>query len=289
MLRYLLKKKKTEIRKMNTDKTDLKNKVYRIIFESKTPAGQLYDILLIISILTSVTCVMLQTVTSIHLKFGKFLAVTEIFFTALYTLEYIVRLWCAPKPVQYAKSFFGVVDLLGVLPTYIGIFYPNMRFLQAIRILRTLRIFQILRLTRYQEDANDLIQAFRSSRRKITIFLLAILALVVILGSIMFMIEDAESGFTNIPLSIYWAIVTLTTVGYGDIAPTTPLGQAIASLIMIMGYCIIAVPTGIVTVQFAEEKKTHQKRICNKCEKTIYEKNAKFCSNCGTELTAEKI
>lgn len=271
---------------MNTasiDQPNLKNQIYRIIFESKTPAGQLYDILLIISILTSVTCVMLQTVSSIHIRFGKFLSITEIFFTAIYTLEYIIRLWCAPNPAKYAKSFFGVVDLLGVLPTYIGIFYPNMRFLQAIRILRTLRIFQILRLTKYQQDANDLLMAFKSSRRKITIFLLTILALVVILGSVMFMIEDAGSGFTNIPISIYWAIVTLTTVGYGDIAPVTPLGQSIASLIMIMGYCIIAVPTGIVTVQFAETKNSHTApRICKKCNHNILDTNAKYCSNCGT-------
>ena len=271
------------------EENNLKTRIYKIIFESKTPAGQLYDIMLIISILTSVTCVMLQTVASIHLRFGRFLAITEIFFTAIYTLEYIIRLWCAPKPMKYAKSFFGTVDLLGVLPTYIGIFYPNMRFLQAIRILRTLRIFQILRLTRYEQDANDLLRAFQSSRRKITIFLLAIFALVVILGSVMFMIEDAESGFTNIPLSIYWAIVTLTTVGYGDIAPTTPLGQAIASLIMIMGYCIIAVPTGIVTVQFAEEKKVNTtKRACIKCNEIIKDNNANFCSNCGTTLKYNK-
>lgn len=270
---------------MKTEQSNLKKRIYQIIFESKTTGGQLYDILLIISILTSVTCVMLQTVASIHLRFGKLLTITEIFFTALYTLEYIIRLWCAPKPAKYAKSFLGIVDLLGVLPTYIGIFYPNMRFLQAIRILRTLRVFQILRLTKYEQDANDLIRAFRSSRRKITIFLLAILALVVILGSVMFMIEDAESGFTNIPLSIYWAIVTLTTVGYGDIAPTTPLGQAIASLIMIIGYCIIAVPTGIVTVQFAEEKKKHTpKQTCNNCDSPITDKNANYCSNCGKKV-----
>ena len=274
---------------MKTEQSNLKKRIYQIIFESKTPAGQLYDILLIISILTSVTCVMLQTVSSIHLRFGKLLTITEIFFTALYTSEYVIRLWCAPKPTKYAKSFFGIVDLLGVLPTYIGIFYPNMRFLQAIRILRTLRVFQILRLTRYEQDANDLIRAFRSSRRKITIFLLTILALVAILGSIMFMIEDAESGFTNIPISIYWAIVTLTTVGYGDIAPTTPLGQAIASFIMIMGYCIIAVPTGIVTVQFAEEKKNHsENQKCQKCGTNISDNNANFCSNCGVKIPRER-
>ncbi len=263
-------------------KPSLKKRIYKIIFESKTPAGQLYDIMLIISILTSVTCVMLQTVSSIQIQFGKLLTTTEIFFTAIYTLEYIIRLWCAPKPAKYAKSFFGIVDLLGVLPTYISIIYPNMRFLQAIRILRTLRIFQILRLTKYEQDANDLIQAFRSSQRKITIFLLTILTLVVILGSVMFMIEDADAGFTNIPISIYWAIVTLTTVGYGDIAPTTPLGQSIASLIMIMGYCIIAVPTGIVTVQFAEEKKKNNKKEkCTNCNKEISDPNANYCSNCG--------
>ena len=270
---------------MKTEQSALKKRIYQIIFESKTPAGQLYDILLIISILTSVTCVMLQTVTSIQLRFGKTLSIAEIFFTAIYTLEYIIRLWCAPKPTQYAKSFFGIVDLLGVLPTYIGIIYPNMRFLQAIRIVRTLRVFQILRLTRYQQDADDLIRAFRSSKRKIAIFLLTILALVVVLGSVMFMIEDAESGFTNIPLSIYWAIVTLTTVGYGDIAPTTPLGQAIASLIMIMGYCIIAVPTGIVTVQFAEEKKNHHtQHTCEKCNNPILNNHANYCSNCGVKI-----
>ncbi len=267
------------------NQSNIKKKVYQVIFESQTPAGQLYDILLIISIIISVTCVMLQTVASIQEYAGKYLTMVEIFFTALYTCEYIIRLWCAPSPVKYAKSFFGIVDLLGVLPTYIGIIYPNIRFLQAIRILRTLRIFQVLRLTGYQHDANDLLAAFRKSRRKITIFLLTIMTLVVILGSVMFMIEDAASGFTNIPRSIYWAIVTLTTVGYGDIAPATPLGQAIASIIMILGYCIIAVPTGIVTVQFAEEKKNNkQVRQCNKCEKNIVDEAANFCSHCGNIL-----
>ncbi len=279
---------------MKERETDWRRKLYRIIFESDTPAGKLFDVLLIVSILISVTAVMLQSVEAFDKRYGKLLVAIEIVFTGIYTVEYALRIICHPRPRHYVTSFFGIVDLLGVLPTYvspIGKLIHGERMLQslqAIRILRVLRIFLVLQMTRYVDEATYLARALHSSARKIAVFLLTVFTMVVILGSVMYIIEGSEdeTGFRNIPESIYWAIVTLTTVGYGDISPQTALGRACASLIMILGYSIIAVPTGIVTVQFSQERqdKAEEPHPCPACGTTGHAADASYCRKCGREL-----
>lgn len=226
---------------------DWRQRLYIIIFESDTPAGRAFDLALIFFILLSVVLVMLDSIPGIHDQWGAWLLGGEWLITILFTLEYLLRLGVARRPGRYAGSFYGVVDLLSILPTYLGIFFPGMHFLTTVRILRILRIFRILKLVQFLGEGNNLWQSLTRSRHKITVFLTTVMTVVIVVGSLMYMLEGAESGFTSIPQSIYWAIVTMTTVGYGDIAPTTPLGQIVASLLMIVGYGIIAVPTGIVT------------------------------------------
>lgn len=265
---------------------------YRVIFESDTPSGKLFDVLLIVSILVSVGAVMMQSVEAYNARFGKLLIGVELFFTGLYTVEYVLRVLCHPRPWRYVTSFFGIVDLLGVVPTYVSFFgilnrkVRMLRFLQAIRILRVLRIFLVLQMTRYVDEATYLARALKSSARKIAVFLLTLSTLVVVLGSVMYMIEGKENGFTSIPQSIYWAVVTLTTVGYGDISPQTPLGRACASLIMVLGYSIIAVPTGIITVQFSQERQENGQtpRTCAACGAADHAPDAAYCRHCGREL-----
>lgn len=232
---------------MNPQLRDWRERIYKIIFESDTPAGRAFDLALIFFILLSVVLLMLDSIPGIHSVIGLWLLGGEWLITILFTLEYLLRLFVARRPGRYAGSFYGVVDLLSILPTYLGIFFPGMHFLTTVRILRILRIFRILKLVQFLGEGNNLWQALTRSRHKIIVFLTTVLTIVIIVGSLMYLIEGAESGFTSIPQSIYWAIVTMTTVGYGDIAPTTPLGQIVASLLMIVGYGIIAVPTGIVT------------------------------------------
>lgn len=259
--------------------------LHEVIFEADTYAGKLFDILLIICILISVGALMLDSIVGFHAEYGTELRALEWFFTIIFTIEYILRLLALRRPWLYAKSFYGIVDFLGFIPTYIGVFVPGGRFLRVIRVLRVLRIFRVLRLARYVSAADLLMQAMVSSRRKIVVFLITVLALVVILGSLMYMIEGEENGFTSIPLSIYWAIVTLTTVGYGDLSPQTPIGKAIASVIMIVGYGIIAVPTGIVTaemVQGATRGMTTQ--ACPNCSAEGHDEDARFCKFCGSRL-----
>jgi voltage-gated potassium channel len=221
--------------------------LYRIIFEAETPAGRGFDLALIFFILLSVVLVMLDSIPGIHDVFGVWLLAGEWLITVLFTVEYLLRLSVARRPGRYAWSFYGVVDLLSILPTYLGIFFPGMHFLTTVRILRILRIFRILKLVQFLGEGSNLWLALKRSRHKIIVFLTTVMTVVIVIGSLMYLIEGAESGFTSIPQSIYWAIVTMTTVGYGDIAPVTPLGQIVASLLMITGYGIIAVPTGIVT------------------------------------------
>ncbi|MCH8961110.1 MAG: ion transporter, partial [Bacteroidetes bacterium] len=223
--------------------------LYIIIFESDTPPGKAFDVALILTIFASVAAVMLESVSAIGSRYGAILYASEWVFTILFTIEYILRLICVGRPLRYARSFFGIVDLLAVIPTYFSVLFPGAQFLLVIRLLRILRVFRVLKLVQYLSAADILMEALRASRRKIVVFLVALLTLVVILGSLMYLIEGAENGFTSIPRSIYWAIVTLTTVGYGDISPQTGLGQALAAVVMIMGYGIIAVPTGIVTAE----------------------------------------
>ena len=263
----------------------LRPKLHEIIFEADTPAGKLFDVLLIVSILLSVALVMLDSVESVQLSYGRWLYLGEWLFTILFTIEYLLRLYSVGRPGAYATSFFGVIDLMAVLPTYLSIFFPGTQYLLVIRILRVLRIFRVLKLVQYLGAARMLGQALRASRLKITVFLFVVLTVVVIFGALMYLIEDPDSGFTSIPQSIYWTIVTLTTVGYGDISPQTPLGQTIASIIMIIGYGIIAVPTGIVTVELSQAyRKEISTQACPECSAEGHDQDAKFCKFCGSQL-----
>jgi len=259
--------------------------VFTVIFEADTPAGKAFDVALIVAILVSVVAVMLDTVPSLHDRYGNILYVMEWVFTFLFTVEYALRLWCINDKARYAFSFYGVIDLLCILPTLVSMFIPGAQNLLVIRILRVLRVFRVLRMVRYVGEADMLRQALVASRRKITVFVTTVLAMVVVFGSLMYLIEGASNGFTSIPKSMYWAIITLTTVGYGDIAPQTPLGQLIASVVMIMGYGIIAVPTGIVTMELAEAgRRQRNTRTCPDCSAEGHDSMASFCWRCGHDL-----
>lgn len=262
---------------------NIRKRLHRIIFKADTPGGRLFDLAVQTSILTSVLVVMLDSVNSIHQHYGRVLHLVEWFFTLLFTLEYLLRLYAIGRPLKYALSFFGIVDLLSVLPTYIALVLPGGQYLLTIRILRLLRIFRILKLVRYVGEAETLVRALRSSSRKITVFLLAVSTLVIIFGSIMYLVEGASNGFTSIPKSIYWAVVTMTTVGYGDISPQTNLGQAISSVIMIVGYGIIAIPTGIVTAELAFNRQVSN-NSCPECHRSGHDSDAIYCKHCGEGL-----
>jgi voltage-gated potassium channel len=264
--------------------SNLRKKLYLIIFGVDTPAGKMFDVVLIISIILSVIAVMLDSVAHINEAYGNFFYAVEWFFTVLFTVEYVLRLYCIGKPARYARSFLGIVDIMAILPTYISMFFPGTQYLIAIRILRILRVFRVLKLVEYSQEAQTLVQALRASKRKIIVFVFAVLTLVVIFGSIMYLIEGEESGFTSIPKSVYWAIVTMTTVGYGDISPQTNLGQMLAAFIMIMGYGIIAVPTGIVTAEFMLVKDRFPHTVCPECSTEDHSHDARFCKDCGEEL-----
>ena len=258
-----------------------RKKLYDIIFESDTPSGKGFDLLLIISILLSVLVVLFDSVTYYNEKYSAILYTLEWVFTIIFTVEYFLRIG---KPIMYIRSFYGVIDLLSILPTYISIFLPASRYLSVIRILRVLRIFRILKLILYVGEANLLMKAIISSRRKIIVFLFTLLTMVTVLGSIMYLVEGEANGFTSIPRSIYWAIVTITTVGYGDIAPQTELGQALASLAMIMGYATIAVPTGIISAEYTNITQKRNSLVCSGCSSENHEDDAEFCKSCGTKL-----
>ncbi len=264
-----------------------------IIFGSETPRGKAFDLFLIWIILISVGVVMLESVDAIDARFHTTLFIAEWAFTIIFTIEYILRLICVGQPGRYARSFFGVIDLLAVIPTYFSLIFPGAQYLLVIRLLRILRVFRVLKLVHYLSEADILVQALRASRRKITIFIFAVLTLVVILGSLMYLIEGAENGFDSIPRSVYWAIVTLTTVGYGDISPVTPVGQALAAVVMIIGYGIIAVPTGIVTAEITRAGLEEHRRsvedgtralICHRCYTGDHDDDAAYCKKCGTML-----
>ena len=261
-------------------------KLHEIIFEADTPAGRWFDIILIISIVISVIAVMLDSVASIGERYGAELYLIEWFFTILFTIEYLLRLISIGRPLSYATSFFGLVDFLAIIPTYISVILPGTQYLLVIRVLRILRIFRVLKLVQYINEARQLRQALRESRRKITVFLFTVLAMVIIFGSLMYLIEGPPNGFTSIPRSIYWSIVTLTTVGYGDISPKTGAGQFLASIIMILGYAIIAVPTGIVTVAMAKGSalKKMSTQACKYCSAEDHDSDAKYCKYCGEML-----
>ena len=262
----------------------VKEKIYAIIFESDTSAGKGFDLILIASILFSVIVVFLDSVEYYNERYGTVLYVLEWLFTIIFTVEYFLRIYSIGRPTMYMRSFFGVIDLLSIIPTYISVFLPASRYLSVIRILRVLRIFRILKLILYIGEADLLLKAIVASRRKIIIFLFSILAMVTIFGSLMYLIEGESNGFTSIPRSIYWAIVTITTVGYGDISPQTQLGQALASLVMIMGYATIAVPTGIISAEFSTISRKLNSLVCSECSNEDHEDDAQFCKICGVDL-----
>lgn len=263
----------------------IKNKIHIIIEGTDTPAGKLFDVLILVAIVTSVLVVMFDSVLFLRLQYGRLFFVAEWFFTVLFTIEYALRLYSSPNRRRYVTSFYGVVDLLALLPTYLSLFFAGTHYLLVVRILRILRIFRVFRLKSYMQQAGFLAAAFKTSQHKITVFFLSLLLLVTIFGSVLYVVEGPENGFTSIPLSIYWAVVTLTTVGYGDISPKTPLGQAIASMVMITGYAIIAVPTGIFTAELTRTMRPQLQPIsCPNCGKFGHATNAKFCDRCGHDL-----
>lgn len=258
---------------------------YRIIFETETPAGHAFDVVLIVLIALSVLAVALESVEGIRAVYGARLRAAEWAFTVIFTLEYLLRLIVVPRPLRYATSFFGLVDLMALLPTYLGLFMPGGQALLTVRGLRILRTFRVLKLAHHVQEARVLWKALQAARRKITVFLTVVLTIVVILGSLMYLIEGAENGFTSIPRSIYWAIVTITTVGYGDIAPQTVAGQMLAMVAMIMGYGIIAVPTGIVTVELSRAPRADvTTRTCRECLSEGHDGDASYCRHCGERL-----
>lgn len=260
--------------------------LFVLIFKHETPAGKLFDLLLIVAILVSVLVLALSTVSKFHFQYSAWFYQLEWAFTVLFTLEYLLRLACVKSKRSYSRSFYGIVDLLAFLPSYLQLIIQGASYLLIIRIIRILRIFRILKLTRYVGEADALMEALHASRRKILVFIYVVFTLVVVCGSIMYLVEGEEHGFTSIPASIYWAVVTLTTVGYGDISPQTPLGQFIASIVMIMGYGIIAVPTGIFAAELGQVmvRRRHQYKRCKACGLTGHDEDADYCRGCGNAL-----
>jgi len=285
-------------------KSNWKLKVHEVIYEADTPAGKFFDIVLLIAIIASILLVMLESIESLDSKYHTFFNVSEWVITILFSIEYILRIISVKQPLKYVTSFYGIIDLLSTIPKYLSLIFVGTHALVAFRAIRLLRIFRVLKLVRFLSASNHLVSALRASRAKISVFMLAVLIITIILGTVMYLIEGKEHGFDNIPKSVYWCIVTLTTVGFGDITPQTPLGQIIASLIMIMGYGIIAVPTGIVTAEYSKkEKETENEdahtisplpkhpdeidvnsQTCSNCLNTKHKDKAKYCDQCGYKL-----
>jgi voltage-gated potassium channel len=265
--------------------SQLRQRLHEIVFEADTPEGKFFDVVLLIAICLSVIAVCLESVRAIRVEYGNILRVAEWVFTILFSIEYGVRLFAVRRPFRYARSFYGIVDLMAILPTYLSLFVSGTQSLLVIRALRLLRAFRVLKLTQFVGEAKMLNAALAKSLRKIIVFLGAVLTVVLIAGSIMYLIEGEENGFTSIPRSVYWAIVTMTTVGYGDIAPHTVAGQVLASVLMIMGYGIIAVPTGIVSVEMAHAvRHSNNTQACPSCGRDGHADDADFCKYCGTSL-----
>ena len=263
-----------------------RHRLHEVIFEADTFGGKAFDLMLIVCIALSIVVVMLDSIQALHEQYGSLLYVAEWVFTFLFTIEYALRLLCVGRPLRYAFSFYGIVDFLSIIPTYLSIFVPGTQYLLVIRSLRVLRIFRIFKLAQYIGEARQLTRALHSSRRKIMIFYFTVIHIVVIVGAMMYLIEGRESGFTSIPRSIYWAIVTITTVGYGDIAPQTNVGQAVAAFLMITGYAILAVPTGIVTAEWAMQNNQRiiSTQSCPQCSSEGHDVDAKFCKDCGADM-----
>ncbi|MDF1699256.1 MAG: ion transporter [Saprospiraceae bacterium] len=266
-----------------------REKIHEVIFGTETKAGKTFDIILLICILASVVVVVLESVPSYDAKYGKFFKAVEWIFTIFFTIEYILRLYSVYRPIKYATSFFGIIDLMSIIPTYLTFLFAGSQSLMVVRGLRLLRVFRIFKLANFLDESKIIISALRASRAKISVFVVFILIMVCIFGSVMYLVEGSDnSEFDSIPRSIYWAIVTLTTVGYGDISPDTPLGQFIAAFIMIAGYAIIAVPTGIVTAEVinktGDKKVGFTNRTCLYCSKEGHDEDAEHCKYCGEEL-----
>lgn len=271
--------------KNNNKNKGWRNRLHEIIYEADTKEGKLFDVILLFLIITSIIVVMLESVKSFDMKYHETLYYIEWIVTILFSLEYIARVISIKKPTKYIFSFYGVVDLLSTLPMYLAIFFTGGSALVAFRSLRLLRVFRVLKLTRFIGASNQFSIALKASKAKILVFLSFVIILCVILGTVMYLVESDESGFTSIPRSVYWAIVTMTTVGYGDIAPVTPFGQFIASIIMILGYGIIAVPTGIVSSEITKSNKVHiNTQSCTNCSVEGHKDNADFCFNCGHKI-----
>lgn len=264
-----------------------KKRLAEIVFDHKDKASRTFDIVLLALIFGSVLVAILDSVEELHVPFGRTFYILELLFTLIFTLEYIMRIWLSSKPFRYIVSFYGIVDLLAILPVYLSFFVVNVQLLTVVRALRLLRVIRILKLGRYLSEAEFIREALEASMKKIQIFIFAVMTIVLIMGTLMYLVEGPEAGFTSIPRGMYWAIVTLTTVGFGDITPITPLGQFLASIIMLMGYAIIAVPTGIVSSEMAKKrlpKELIETKTCHSCGEDGLGKNDKFCKNCGAEL-----
>ncbi|BCL76090.1 ion transporter [Jeongeupia sp. HS-3] len=263
-------------------------RLYTIIFEADTPAGKCFDVCLLVAIVLSVLTVVLDSVASIRAQWGGVFTALEWGFTLLFTAEYIVRIACVARPWRYITSPLGLIDLLSILPTYMGLFLPQSIYLTDIRVLRLLRVFRVLKLAGYLNASSAITQALAASRRKIMIFIYVMLMMAIVLGTLMFVIEGEANGFTSIPRGIYWAIVTLTTLGYGDLTPKTGLGQGLAALVTLMGYGILAVPTGIVSAEFARVRDDEKQllRRCGACDSADHDGDARFCKACGSNLPA---
>ncbi|HZG25266.1 MAG TPA: ion transporter [Chitinophagaceae bacterium] len=261
-------------------------RLHEVIYESKTVAGKAFDVTLLFLIVVSIAIVMLDSVDSYHRKYGETFFILEWVITGIFTFEYILRLICIKDPFKYIFSFLGIIDLLAIIPSYLSVFFLGAQSLLVFRALRLIRIFRIFKLTHFLSEMQFLGGAMKASMRKISVFILTVFALVIIMGSVMYLIEKRDNGFSSIPDSIYWAIVTITTVGYGDISPITPLGKFVASLIMLMGYGIIAVPTGIVTTEMARAVRNQGKRTyaCPGCGSKDHDSDASFCKRCGVEI-----
>jgi voltage-gated potassium channel len=268
-----------------------RGRTYEIIFGHEPGWGRHFDAVLIVLILASVVAVMLDSVSSFRQQHAGLLVAVEWGFTLLFTAEYLARVWCVRPVRSYTLSFFGVIDLLSILPTYLSLLLPGGQYLAVIRVLRVIRVFRVFKLARFLGEASLLSTALRNARYKIAVFLVTVVCIVIVVGSVMYLVEGGAAGFSSIPQGVYWAVVTLTTVGYGDIAPITPLGKALAAFVMILGYGIIAVPTGIVTAELAllPANKATAVRICSSCEHIELDTDARYCRFCSTELSAPSV
>ncbi len=276
-------------KKVKSDFSPARERIHEIIFEADTKAGKWFDIILMVIIVLSVITVMLESIDWFKVKYEAQLSVLEWFFTIFFTVEYALRLYCVHRPIKYATSFFGIIDLLATIPTYLELFLPNSHFLIVVRALRLMRVFRIFKLANFLKESQYIIDSLKASRQKIAVFLTFVFLMTIILGSVMYLVEGGfNEDFSSIPTSIYWAIVTLTTVGYGDITPSTPLGQFLASVVMILGYAVIAVPTGIVSAEMVKENNKKvidlNTQVCSDCGEDHHRDDARFCRICGEEL-----